>query len=217
MRESICTRVQPSTPVRENLPTQCPSPHRRASKSPPSPSQRANSCGPVALEEAPRSSPAAQHSRDRCPLQPPLSHEAYLQLPPCQAPAPLNHEACPQLPPCRVPHSHAQCPQLPPCLGPRPGPSRNPWPPSTAQQTTRAQTRHREHLLPLPLLPQQPLLRHQKSPPSRPCTTSPASPRASSVCARMKSSSSRRRKTTVRPLPPTNPFPHLNPLLTILS
>lgn len=209
MRELMFTRVQLSTPARENPPTPCPSPHQRASKSPPSPSQRESFCGPVALEEARRSSPAVQHSRDQCPPQPPLSHAQCLQLPPCQAP--LNHEAYLQLPPCRALPSHAQCPQLPPCLYPSPDPSRNPWQPSTAQQTTRAQTRHHEHLLPLPRHLQPLPLRHQRNPPSKPCTTSPANPRASSVCARMKSSSSRRKKTTVRscpsPLPkPTTPY-----------
>lgn len=209
MRELIFTRVQLSTLARENPPTQCLSPHQRASKSPPSPSQRESFCGPVALEEARRSSPAVQHSRDQCLPQPPLSHAQCLQLPPCQAP--LNHEAYLQLPPCRALPSHAQCPQLPPCLYPSPDPSRNPWQPSTAQQTTRAQTRHHEHLLPLPRHLQPLPLRHQRNPPSKPCTTSPANPRASSVCARMKSSSSRRKKTTVRscpsPLPkPTTPY-----------
>lgn len=155
-------------------------PHRRASKSLPSLSPKESCCGPAVQEEALRSLLAALHNRVLCPLLPPLSHEQYPR------------------PQCQLQCSHD--PYLPLYLPP---PRLNQdlylslLQPSMDQQTTRDRRQHHEHHLhPHPLRLHLP---RQRNPHLRHSTTLLVSQLVNLVCARMRSSSSRRRKTTVRP------------------
>lgn len=183
MRASTHTRAELSTRDRASHQAPCRSPHPKASKSPPSPSPKASSCGPAVLEEAHQSLPAALLNHALCPRLPRLSHEQY-RPPQCQLQ--YNHD------PYLLLHPHLNR-----------APYRNPLQPSMGQQTTRDPHQHHE-LLPLPHHPPP----HQpppRNPLSKPYTTSPASQQASSVCAKTRSSSSPRKKTTVCPSHPPSP------------
>ena len=156
MRESIRTRVEPSTQARESPQALSRKPHPKASKWLRNPSPRASFCGPAVLVEVPRSLPAVLRSRDLCPLLPLLSHEqCHLLL--CQ----LLYNRDPYLPP-YLPRPHLNQ-----------DPYRNPLQPSMGQQTTRDRRQHHEHLLrPHHLLPPLP---HPRSLLSRHFTTLQAS------------------------------------------